>query len=452
MAKLWYIEHQLNQLIWGWGGVLFLLVSAFWFLFRTRRLLFRPWLILRALFAMMRGAQGKQARRQLYTALAGTLGIGSIVGVASALALGGAGALVWMLVSGVLGMALKYAETVLACAYQRRQGEGWIGGAMVLLGEVKHHVWLSVCFSLFTLIAAFGVGCMAPSAAICEGASNLFSLPKPLTAALLAFLVLAVLKGKAKRIQTVNARIIPVVSLLYLCLCAGILFAFRDRLPAIVSFVLADAFRPLAAGGGIGGFLLSRSLHYGLTRGLFSHEAGMGSAPLAYAAVRCEEPAEQGFLGMLEVFFDTFVISLPSALVCLCLFSNGIQGSADGAALMRACFASFYGGFGGALFSLMLMLFAFPTILGWYYYAAQCLKYLFYGRWAKHVYLLFFLTALFCGGLAQAGAIWELCDTLNGCMLLINLCALWMLQGECARISEAYRLTHQGKGSKAARR
>ncbi len=438
MERLLWMEHQLNQLVWGWGSILFLLVSACWFLFRAHRLLLHPQRWLRSLFRALHGEQGKEARSSLYTALAGTLGIGSIVGAASALALGGAGALFWLMVSGLAGMVLKYVETTLACAYQRPRAGGFIGGAMILLGEVRGRVFLSVCFSLCVLVAAFGIGSMAPSSAITGSLCTLFPISRWWAAMLVVALAALVLIGKGERIRRVNERIVPLVSMLYIAVCLLLLFVYQNRLPAVFGQVLQDAFAFPAIGGGVSGFCLSRAVHYGLARGLFSHEAGMGSAPLAYAALPCREPVEQGCVGMLEVFFDTFVITLLSALALLCTTPLSTASGVDGSVLMSGCFSLLFGPLGERLFHGMLILFAFPTILGWYYYAEQCLHYLFSDQGIHRIYLFLFLCSLFLGGIWETKIIWELCDTLNGCMLLVNLTAMWSFQRECAQLTDRY--------------
>ena len=185
--------------------------------------------------------------------------------------------------------------------------------------------------------------------------------------------------------------------------------------------------------------MVNRAIHYGLTRGLFSHEAGMGSAPLAYASHPCKEPAEQGFLGMVEVFFDSFGITLLSALVLLCVSMGNTYVASDGTVWMQQCFYTVFGNTGGILFSVMMICFAFPTILGWYYYAGQCLQYLFSYKWIHHFYLFLFLCSLYAGGVLHTAVIWELSDTLNGCMLILNLCALWLFRKEMASLSALYR-------------
>lgn len=438
MERLLWIGHWLNQVVWGWGSVLFLLVSAGWFLFRSRRLLLHPLRVVCALFRALSGERGKAARSNLFTALAGTLGIGSIVGAAGALALGGAGALFWLLVSGVVGMVLKYAETMLACAYQRPCAGGFIGGAMILLGEVKGRTGLAVVFSLCCLAAAFGVGCMAPASAIAGSLCALLPIARLWAAILPVGLAAIVLLGKGRRIRKVNERIVPLISVVYLLFCLYTLFVHRSALPAILGQVMREAFSFSAVGGGVLGFWLSRAVHYGLARGLFSHEAGMGSAPLAYAALPCREPVEQGCVGMLEVFFDTFVITLLSALSLLCTLPAGTFFTVDGRVLMSACFSLVLGSGGETLFHGMLLLFAFPTILGWYYYASQCLRYLSSCKVVHVCYLLLFLFALFVGGIWESDAIWELCDTLNGCMLLVNLVAMWSFQRECGQLTNCY--------------
>ncbi len=439
MNKILWMNHQLNQIIWGWAGVLALTVTALWLLFRLRHLLvFHPFRLAADLLDSMKGRQGKQRRRLLYTALAGTLGTGSIAGAASALALGGPGSLFWIMISGVLGMGLKYAETTLACAYQHPDGKGgWIGGAMILLGEKKKQVFLSVCFCLCCLFAALGVGCMAPAGAIISAARG-FSLSPSFTAGTVALLLWLSLSGKGKRIQAINSFLVPLACICYVSACLVILSVYHERLAGVISAVFSSALDPAAFIGGTGGFVVSRAMHYGFTRGIFSHEAGMGSSPLAYASKQCDEPVLLGFIGIIEVFFDTFVITTISALVLLCFFSDGVFFTSDGTMLMQECFTSCFGAPGSFLFAWMIFLFAFPTMLGWYYYASRCLDYLFEGTAVKGAYRLLFVGVLYFSSMLKTDAVWEISDTLNGCMLLCNLYVLWLFQKECVRISKEY--------------
>lgn len=439
LNKIEWIIHTCNQWVWGWGTIVVLIVSGLWSWFQNRCVLFHPFLILRGMRKTLSGPKGRQARHDFYTALAGTLGVGSIAGAASAMALGGAGALFWLLLSSLLGMGLKYAETILACAYQKRKADRWIGGAMILLGEVRNHPFLSVCFSLSCLLAAFGVGSMAPSGAICTSLQTIFPIQRWFAALLVVVFASFVLSGKGGRIQMVNAKIIPLISVMYILFCFYILIAYHERLPLAAAQVMQDAFCFSSFGSGVGGHMVNRAVHYGLTRGLFSHEAGMGSAPLAYASHPCKEPAEQGFLGMVEVFFDSFGITLLSALVLLCVSMGNTYVASDGTVWMRQCFRVVFGNTGGILFSVMMICFAFPTILGWYYYAGQCLQYLFSYKWIHYFYLLLYLCSLYAGGVLHTAVIWELSDTLNGCMLILNLCALWLFRKEMASLSALYR-------------
>lgn len=254
----------------------------------------------------------------------------------------------------------------------------------------------------------------------------------------MALLLWLSLSGKGKRIQAINSLLVPLACICYVSACLVILSVYHERLAGVISAVFSSALDPAAFIGGTGGFVVSRAMHYGFTRGIFSHEAGMGSSPLAYASKQCDEPVLLGFIGIIEVFFDTFVITTISALVLLCFFSDGVFFTSDGTMLMQECFTSFFGAPGSFLFAWMIFLFAFPTMLGWYYYASRCLDYLFEGTAVKGAYRLLFVGVLYFSSMLKTDAVWEISDTLNGCMLLCNLYVLWLFQKECVRLSKEY--------------
>lgn len=460
MERLLYMNEQINQLVWGWGTVLALLGISLYFLVATRFLLFRRLLwIVRVIGSALFAKKGRSSRQAMFTALAGTLGVGSIVGVAAAIALGGPGALFWMGVSALFGMVLKYAEITVSCAYQKKQPNGrMLGGAMVLLGEVRRHPFWSVCFCLFCMLAAFGVGNLAPASTITSSVRTIGDVASPWVGLALIALVLLIIKGHGRRIQQFNAFLIPFASLLYIAACLIVLTKHLPQLPHLVSLVVRDAFDGMALAGGGMGFVVTRAMHYGVTRGVFSHEAGMGSAPLSYASSPVQEPVEQGFWGMFEVFLDTFVICMLSGFVVLCQGDGAL--SADGAAVLIEAFGDVFGEGGRILFACMIVLFAFPSILGWYYYAGVCLDYLFTVRWVKAVYAALFLALLLAGCCMEVQAVWDISDTLNGCMILPNLLALLLFRKEIVHLTRKYFRAHHKRrvirsqtiGTKAARR
>ncbi len=404
---------QLNALLWGKGMTLALIVSA---LFFTRLVPFGQ------LGKGFRKVLGDHAGRDaFFTALAGTLGIGGMAGVAAAIALGGAGAVFWMGVSALAGMVLKYVEVTLSCKTQVKTAQGWRGGAMVLL-EKTHHPLLALCFCVCCMMAAFGTGALVPAFSVGEALRMALDIPPWLSAALFTLAAALVLCGKSKAVLRANRILIPLAALSYIALCLWIIFTHVHALGTVCAQIMREAFDLSAAFGGGSGFALGRAVRYGVSRGIFSHEAGMGSAPLAYASQPVDDPDVQGCMGIAEVFVDTFVICMLTAFVVLIL--GGEQGS-SGMMLMMSVFTRALGRAGAPVAAAFIVLFAFPCVLGWYYYASQCLTYLSDSVRFAHGYRLVFLGMLALGA-SMGPQVWELSDAGNGCMTALNLLALFL--------------------------
>lgn len=447
MDKLWLLNEHLNEIVWGKWMILFLLGTGGWLMVRCRFLPFsHAGLIFRKTIGSLMGrkekASGITSFQAVSTALAGTLGVGSVIGVATALAIGGPGALVWMWISACFGMMTKYAEVVLAIYFRERQNDGsYLGGPMVTLEYGCHMRILGVVFALFCLIASFGIGNITPVNTITMSLRSYIDLPPFIIGGIIAVLIGFVMLGSAKRIMKFNEIAVPLISFVYVIACVYLILLHVDRLLPALQEVFRDAFTFASAGGGIGGFMITKAIHYGISRGVFSNEAGMGSSPISHAAVKQVDPVEQGFWGIFEVFFDTIVVCTLTALVLLT--SNLMGEGMNGIALTVACFEQGFGKIGGILFAFSIIAFAIPSILGWYYYAQECIRYLFHSSWVLVLYQCLFLGLLVIGAAMDLHYVWEIADTLNGLMSIPNLISLVILQGIVVKCTKEYIHKHR---------
>lgn len=442
MEKLWQINESLNSFVWGKGMILFLLFSGALLLVRCR---FLPITKMRLIYQRTIGtlcggkdkSEGITSFQAVATALAGTLGVGSVIGVATALTVGGPGALVWMWISAFFGMMTKFGEVVLAIVFRRRQKDGrYLGGPMMTLEYGCHMRFLGVLFALLCLFASFGIGNVTPANTITMSVRTYLPIPSWLIGIITAIIVGAVIMGSAKRIMRVNEIAIPLISIAYIGACIYMIIIHCDRLFPALNEVFTDAFSFPSASGGISGFMITKAIHYGISRGVFSNEAGMGSSPISHAAVEKVSAVEQGFWGIFEVFFDTIVVCTLTALVLLTsgLLNQGL----DGVNLSIACFEQGFGRFGGILFASSIVAFAIPSILGWYYYAQECIRYLFSAKWMMTIYRLLFLGLIIIGSTMELHYVWELADTLNGLMSIPNLISLVILHGVVVKCTKEY--------------
>lgn len=446
MDKFWILNEHLNTLVWGKWMICFLLLTGALLLIRTRFLpLTQCRLVLRktlgSLFSKKQKQKGITSFQAVSTALAGTLGVGSVIGVATALAIGGPGALLWMWISAFFGMMSKYAEVVLAIHFRKQQEDGsYLGGPMTTLEYGCHSRFLGVLFALFCIFASFGIGNATPSNTIAHTICAYLPIPPIWIGCATAMLVGIIILGSAHRIMRFNEVMIPIVSILYIAACIFLIFLHHDAIiPAIVA-VFQDGFSFMAKVGGISGFVITKAIHYGISRGVFSNEAGMGSSPISHASVAQVDAVEQGFWGIFEVFFDTIVVCTITALVILTsgLLTEGL----DGVALSIACFEQGFGPYGGMLFAASIVAFAIPSIVGWYYYARECIRYLFTWKKALRIYQLLFLCLLFFSSCMDLHYVWELADTLNGLMSIPNLISLVILQGVVVKLTKEYIQKH----------
>lgn len=440
MEKIMQMNSAFNHLVWGKYMIILLLFVGFWLLIRTGFLPIRhAGLIMRkTLGSLFRNdkKQGITPFQAVSTALAGTLGVGSVIGVTTALTLGGPGAILWMCISAFFGMMSKYGEVALAIHFREKREDGFLGGPMTTLEHGCHFRFLAVLFAVLCIFASFGIGNVTPANTIAVTINTYLPISPILIGIVLALVIGVVLMGKAKGIMKFNEIIVPIVSIVYLLACCYLIIQHMDRLPMVFSEIVEDAFQFDSAAGGVGGYVSSRAIHYGISRGVFSNEAGMGSSPISHASVEDANAVEQGFWGIFEVFFDTMVVCVLTALVVL---SSGLlQDGMDGAVLTIACFEQGFGRIGGIIFALSIIAFAVPSILGWYYYASECIRYLFHSTWVNYVYQALFLILLVEGASMELTFVWEIADTLNGCMALPNLISLLILTKTVVKLTKEY--------------
>jgi AGCS family alanine or glycine:cation symporter len=356
------------------------------------------------------------------TALASTVGVGNIAGVATAISLGGPGALFWLWISGVLGMATKYSEIVIALHYRERDQAGIMrGGAMYTLRRLGFPR-LGAAFALLTSLAAFGIGNMVQANSVAQSLEASFGFSPPLVGFALVILAGAVILGGIRRIAAFAEVLVPFMALLYVVGGLVVLLLHAGRIPEALRLVLDGAFSGTAAAGGFAGSTVMLALRYGIARGLFSNEAGLGSAPLVHAAATTDHPVRQGMYGIFEVFVDTLLICTTTGLVILVTdtWSSGETGAALSG---RAFEAGLPGVWGDILVTTGLVLFAFSTLIGWSYYGETGAVYLL-GTRAALPYRLAWLVFIYLGAVGSLHLIWDIADTLNGLMAIPNLASV----------------------------
>ncbi|NMM55515.1 alanine/glycine:cation symporter family protein [Paenibacillus aquistagni] len=430
---------------WVWGPPLLILLVGTGILLTVRlgllQVLRLP-LALRLVFGAKSEGEGDiSSFGALATALAATVGTGNIVGVATAIQLGGPGALFWMWLAAFFGMATKYAEGLLAVKYRRVDDTGQIsGGPMYYIerGLGRRFKPLAIFFACSgVLVALFGIGTFPQVNAIVSSTKASLGIPSVVTAVILTLLTALVTLGGIKSIAKVTTKVVPFMALLYIGCAIIVLCTFADQVPHAVSMVFTSAFTPTAAQGGFLGATVMLAIQSGIARGVFSNESGLGSAPIAAAAAKTKWPAEQGLVSMTGTFFDTIIICTLTGLTLI--VTGAWSGAESGAAMTQAAFDSAIP-YGSLLLTICLILFAFTTILGWNYYGERCLEYLF-GVKAIMPYRMLFLVFIAGGAFLKLEVIWILSDIVNGLMAFPNLIALVGLSSVVAIETKRY-FTH----------
>jgi len=390
--------------------------------------------------------QGRKARGEgdiapfnaLMTSLSATIGTGNIAGVATAIFLGGPGALFWMWCTALVGMATKYAEAVLAVKYREVDSKGMhIGGPMFYIknGLKPHWAWLGTCFAVFGALAGFGIGNTIQANSVADVIHDTFAVPHIITGVIIAVLAALVLLGGIKRIASVAGKLVPFMAIAYIVAGLIILTMNFDRLPNTFSLIFTHAFTPIAATGGFAGAAVWAAIRFGVARGIFSNEAGLGSAPIAHAAARTNSPVQQGHIAMLGTFIDTIILCSITGLV---IITSGAWSLGEtGASLSSAAFEASLPGYGSYIVTFGLSVFAFTTILGWSFYSEKCVEYLF-GEGAIRGFRWLWIVAVPVGATANLDFIWLVADTLNALMAVPNLIALILLSPVVFKLTREY--------------
>ena len=373
----------------------------------------------------------------LMTSLSSTIGMGNIAGVATAIGMGGPGALFWMWCAAFVGMATKYAEAVLAVNYRETDQFGRkVGGPMYYIknGLGKNWKWLGMAFALFGSLAGFGLANTVQSNAVSQVLETNFNVPTAVSGLTMAVLVGVVLLGGIKRIATVAGKLVPFMALLYITATLIILVIHAGEIPAAIVLVVDSAFNGAAASGGFAGATIMLALRMGIARGIFSNEAGLGSAPIAHAAAETNSPVRQGTIAMLGTFIDTLIICTMTGLV---LIVTGVwNGESQGAAMTLAAFTDALP-FGDLVLSLCVVLFAFTTMLGWSYYGERCAEFLL-GPKVITPFRVLWVIGIFVGTQMSLDLVWKMTDALNGLMAIPNLIALILLSPIVFKLTREY--------------
>ena len=371
----------------------------------------------------------------LMTSLSATIGTGNIAGVATAIFLGGPGALFWMWCTALVGMATKYAEAVLAVKYREVDAQGMhIGGPMFYIknGLKPHWAWLGTAFAVFGALAGFGIGNTIQANSVADVIHDSFAVPHAVTGLVLAILAAMVLLGGIKRIANVAGKLVPLMAVAYVSAGLFILLMNIDTLPHAFSLIFTHAFTPIAATGGFAGAAVWAAIRFGVARGIFSNEAGLGSAPIAHAAAATNSPVQQGSIAMIGTFIDTIIVCSITGLV---IISTGVWSQGEtGASLSSAAFESALPGVGSYIVTIGLSIFAFTTILGWSFYSEKCVEYLF-GESAIKGFRILWIIAVPIGATASLDFMWLVADTLNALMAIPNLIALILLSPVVFRLT-----------------
>jgi AGCS family alanine or glycine:cation symporter len=418
-------NNWLNGYVWGWPTIVLLLGTGVVLTVATAAIQIR-YLgvalreVLGRVFEKGHGAGSVSPFQAVATALASTVGVGNIAGVATAISIGGPGALFWLWISGLLGMATKFAEIVVALHYRQPDDAGTMrGGAMYTLKNGLGLPWLGGIFAALVALAAFGIGNMVQANSVADSLRASFGVSPAVTGLVLAVLAGAVILGGIKRIGEVAEILVPAMALLYLGGGLVVLVRYAGHIPDAMRLVFDGAFTGTAATGGFAGSTLMMALRYGVARGLFSNEAGLGSAPMVHAAAQTDHPVRQGLYGIFEVFVDTILVCTTTGLVIL--VTGTWSAGSTGAALAGQAFSiGLPGAWGNIVVTTSLVLFAFSTLVGWSYYGETGIVYLLGAR-AAVPYRLLWLVFIYLGAIGSLHLVWDIADTLNGLMALPNL-------------------------------
>lgn len=451
------VNSAVNNFIWGVPAMICIIGVGLYLTLRTQFIQVRKFgysmkETIGRVFSKGEAAEGAMTPFQaVCTALAGTVGTGNIAGVAGAIAIGGPGAVFWMWVSAFLGMCTKFAEVTLAVHYREKNEHGeWVGGPMYYIKNGLSEKWrfLAVAYAIFGVLTVFGTGNATQvntiTTAINSVLLNYHIIPESslkttnlILGVVMAVIVAMVLLGGIKRIGSVTERLVPFMAVLYILLGIGVVTLNAERVPGVFQSIFAGAFKPSAfTGGVVGSFFLS--MKKGVSRGIFSNEAGLGTGSIAHACADIDAPVKQGVFGIFEVFMDTIVICTLTALTILCSGTTVNYGAAAGAELTISGFTATYGNWVSIFTAIALCCFAFSTILSWGLYGARCLEYLVGSKLTKPFMVVYSLVAIL-GATVELGLLWSIAETFNGLMSIPNLIALFLLSGTVVKLVREFK-------------
>ncbi len=451
------VNQAVNQFIWGVPAMICILGVGLYLSIRTGFLQIRkfPYAIRTTLGRMFKKKDASDGAmtpfQAVCTALAGTVGTGNIAGVAGAIALGGPGAVFWMWCSALLGMCTKFAEVTLAVHFHERNAAGeLVGGPMYYIrnGLGKKWTWLAFAYSLFGVLTVFGTGNATQVNTITTAITSAVNSFHPISGkalsnlnlilgVIIAMLVAMVLLGGIKRIGSVAERLVPFMALLYVVMALGVVILNAGRIPAVFASIIGGAFNPRGFTGGMVGSIFL-SMKKGVSRGIFSNEAGLGTGSIAHACADTSKPVKQGMFGIFEVFADTIVICTLTALVILCSGTTVGYGQAAGAELTIAGFTLVYGNWITIFTALALCCFAFSTIISWGLYGSRCISFLFSTDKVVRPFLVVYSFVSILGATVDLGLLWDIADTFNGLMAIPNLIGVFLLSGVVFRLTKEY--------------
>ena len=457
------VNLAVNNFIWGVPAMVCIFGVGLYLSLRTRFLQIRkfPYAIKTTIGRMFRKKNASDGAltpfQAVCTALAATVGTGTIAGVAGAIAIGGPGAVFWMWISAILGMCTKFAEVTLAVHFREKNADGdLVGGPMYYIknGLGKHWMWLAYLFAAFGVLTVFGTGNATQVNTITTAINsallnfNVISEDAVSTSNLIIGLVMAglvalILLGGVKRIGQVTEKLVPFMALLYILLAVGVVVINFKTIPTVFVSIFEGAFKPSAVTGAIVGSMFT-SMKKGVSRGIFSNEAGLGTGSIAHACADTRKPVKQGMFGIFEVFTDTILICTLTALVILCSGTAIEYGAEAGAELTISGFTSVYGNWVSIFTAVAMCCFAFSTTLGWGLYGARCIEFLFSEKVIKPFMVAYSLVAIL-GATANLGLMWSIAETFNGLMAIPNLIALFLLSGTVVRLTKEY---FAGEGAK----
>ena len=457
------INNSVNGFVWGTFGIALLFIAGIIMTVVNRGFQFTHfahWIknTIGAIFKdkKITAHTGKNNKaisqfQSLCTALAATIGTGNIVGVATAIISGGPGAIFWMWIMAIFGMMTNYSENVLGIYFRRKSPKGeWRGGAMYYLKDglggykgMKHvGMILAILFSVFCLLASFGIGNMSQINSIAGNMESAFNIPKSASGIVLVIIASIVILGGLKRVAAVTEKLVPIMSIIYIIGALVIFFVNIGSVPAVFSAIFRGAFAVKSAAGGIMGYGIQKAITWGFKRGAFSNEAGLGSSVMVHSSSNVKEPVRQGMWGIFEVFADTIIVCTLTAFAILSTgmvdLETGLMiSTSEGSGLVGEAFSTLFGGFGPKFIAIAILLFAFSTVLGWSHYGVTAWQYIF-GEKTQIIYKILFVVVIYFGATMELQLAWDLSDTFNGLMMIPNLIGVISLSPLVAKITKNY--------------